>query len=283
MGLLPEHDPEKCGAVFRQDHAQSRGSYPVAMALSRHPSSQRVDRRRPAAIFRPLREAGFGRPKAPVAELVDALDSKSSSARSAGSIPARGTKLRRFAATLGAAKLTLSWRSGEACPAKPLGEDGQIFRGYAWRGPAGQINYFGFGAAGALQAVAPKGTFGQFQPNTPPFESVHSRVADFDPSLPASSRRRPAVEASGEGAACAAWREVFGGIMAFTKWFEITKPPAASRMIEQPRNDLPDRIRVFLIPFHCRYGPRHPLPKPDHIRSFDARIKSAHVSARLSK
>jgi hypothetical protein len=28
---------------------------------------------------------------APVAELVDALDSKSSSARSAGSIPARGT------------------------------------------------------------------------------------------------------------------------------------------------------------------------------------------------
>jgi hypothetical protein len=29
---------------------------------------------------------------APVAELVDALDSKSSSARSAGSIPARGTK-----------------------------------------------------------------------------------------------------------------------------------------------------------------------------------------------
>src|ERR1700738_525515 len=31
---------------------------------------------------------------APVAELVDALDSKSSSARSAGSIPARGTKLK---------------------------------------------------------------------------------------------------------------------------------------------------------------------------------------------
>src|SRR5205085_7889401 len=35
----------------------------------------------------------FGRcPRAPVAELVDALDSKSSSARSAGSIPARGTR-----------------------------------------------------------------------------------------------------------------------------------------------------------------------------------------------
>src|SRR5690606_307673 len=31
------------------------------------------------------------RPDAPMAELVDALDSKSSSARSAGSIPARGT------------------------------------------------------------------------------------------------------------------------------------------------------------------------------------------------
>ena len=38
-----------------------------------------------------------------MAELVDALDSKSSSARSAGSIPARGTKLRCFAASLGAA------------------------------------------------------------------------------------------------------------------------------------------------------------------------------------
>src|SRR4029079_12994520 len=35
--------------------------------------------------------ASAPRPKAPVAELVDALDSKSSSARSAGSIPARGT------------------------------------------------------------------------------------------------------------------------------------------------------------------------------------------------
>jgi hypothetical protein len=32
------------------------------------------------------------RPRAPVAELVDAPDSKSGSARSAGSIPARGTK-----------------------------------------------------------------------------------------------------------------------------------------------------------------------------------------------
>jgi hypothetical protein len=46
----------------------------------------------------PLYSAGFATPalwadgaNAPVAELVDALDSKSSSARSAGSIPARGT------------------------------------------------------------------------------------------------------------------------------------------------------------------------------------------------
>jgi hypothetical protein len=37
---------------------------------------------------------------APVAELVDALDSKSSSARSAGSIPARGTRLKEPAITI---------------------------------------------------------------------------------------------------------------------------------------------------------------------------------------
>src|ERR1700733_10843041 len=72
-----------------------QGSYRVTVPLASQPFSQRVDRRRPAAIFRRLREAGFGRPKAPVAELVDALDSKSSSARSAGSIPARGTILLR--------------------------------------------------------------------------------------------------------------------------------------------------------------------------------------------
>jgi hypothetical protein len=49
-------------------------------------------------LARPLYSAGFaisafggGVKQAPVAELVDALDSKSSSARSAGSIPARGT------------------------------------------------------------------------------------------------------------------------------------------------------------------------------------------------
>jgi hypothetical protein len=70
--------------------------------------------------------------------------------------------------------------------------------------PGGQISQFGFDSAASLQAVVPKGTFGQFQPNTPPFESVHSRVADLDPSLPASSRRRPAVEISGEGYGCAA-------------------------------------------------------------------------------
>lgn len=56
-------------------------------------TSTRVDPEAPPAIFRRLRRTGLpaSRPKAPVAELVDALDSKSSSARSAGSIPARGT------------------------------------------------------------------------------------------------------------------------------------------------------------------------------------------------
>ena len=77
---------------------QAIASYPATTALSRQATitSARVDPRRPPAIFRPLRRTGpFGpRPKAPVAELVDALDSKSSSARSAGSIPARGTTLR---------------------------------------------------------------------------------------------------------------------------------------------------------------------------------------------
>ena len=75
---------------------QAPASYPAAPKVSRRATitSARVDPRRPPAIFRPLRRTGpFGpRPKAPVAELVDALDSKSSSARSAGSIPARGTK-----------------------------------------------------------------------------------------------------------------------------------------------------------------------------------------------
>src|SRR5882757_3937528 len=68
------------------------------MALSRRPTitSARVDPPGSPAIFRRLREAGRSAtpPRAPVAELVDALDSKSSSARSAGSIPARGTKLK---------------------------------------------------------------------------------------------------------------------------------------------------------------------------------------------
>ena len=56
------------------------------------------DHRRLTASGRGLYSARFatpalsGGPLAPVAELVDALDSKSSSARSAGSIPARGTK-----------------------------------------------------------------------------------------------------------------------------------------------------------------------------------------------
>jgi hypothetical protein len=60
-----------------------------------------------------------------VAELVDALDSKSSSARSAGSIPARGTSLRCLAATAGKPRAILSQRSSEGCPAKPFGEAGR--------------------------------------------------------------------------------------------------------------------------------------------------------------
>lgn len=73
----------------------------------------RVDPALSMAIVRRLRDAPLkGRPRAPVAELVDALDSKSSSARSAGSIPARGTTLRPSG---------FAWR---VRPAKPLGEDG---------------------------------------------------------------------------------------------------------------------------------------------------------------
>ena len=69
-------------------------SYPAVPDLFGYRRHARVDRPSPPAIFRRLRDL---RPsadvrKAPVAELVDALDSKSSSARSAGSIPARGTK-----------------------------------------------------------------------------------------------------------------------------------------------------------------------------------------------
>ncbi len=58
--------------------------------------SDNVDRAGTIAIFAPL-APGLCLPHAPVAELVDALDSKSSSARSAGSIPARGTIANRQA------------------------------------------------------------------------------------------------------------------------------------------------------------------------------------------
>src|SRR6266403_4230298 len=79
---------------------QVTASYPVRVALSSLEAITyaRVDPGKRPAIFRRLRDAGLsGKPaKAPVAELVDALDSKSSSARSAGSIPARGTT-KRFA------------------------------------------------------------------------------------------------------------------------------------------------------------------------------------------
>jgi len=67
-----------------------------------------------------------------VAELVDALDSKSSSARSAGSIPARGTSLRRCAASPGAARLNSLLRSGEDCPASLLGKAGRHVLGAAY-------------------------------------------------------------------------------------------------------------------------------------------------------
>jgi hypothetical protein len=62
----------------------------------RNGAQSRVDPQGAPAIFRPAsrRRALAHVPNAPVAELVDALDSKSSSARSAGSIPARGTTLR---------------------------------------------------------------------------------------------------------------------------------------------------------------------------------------------
>jgi hypothetical protein len=76
---------------------------------------------------------------------------------------------------------------------------------------AGQITHFDLGldSAASLQAVVPKGTFGQFQPNAPPFESVHTLEADVDPSPTVLSRRRPAVEISGEESDPAEWREAF--------------------------------------------------------------------------
>ena len=59
---------------------QAIASYPATTALSRQATitSARVDPEAPPAIFRPLRRTGpFGpRPKAPVAELVDALELK---------------------------------------------------------------------------------------------------------------------------------------------------------------------------------------------------------------
>ena len=59
---------------------QAPASYPAAADLSRRATitSARVDPGRPPAIFRPLRRTGHlrPRPKAPVAELVDALELK---------------------------------------------------------------------------------------------------------------------------------------------------------------------------------------------------------------
>ena len=64
-----------------------------------------------------------------MAELVDALDSKSSSARSAGSIPARGTKLPCFAATLGAATPALSYEAAELARRSHLAKPGATISG----------------------------------------------------------------------------------------------------------------------------------------------------------
>ena len=75
----------------------------IAWAFSCRGAPQSIPRGLTGADL-PLYSAGFAPPRpksrcpeAPVAELVDALDSKSSSARSAGSIPARGTKVRSCA------------------------------------------------------------------------------------------------------------------------------------------------------------------------------------------
>src|SRR5258708_14917729 len=108
---------------------QVTASYPARGALS---SCEAITYARVApgkrpAIFRRLRDAGLsGRPaKAPVAELVDALDSKSSSARSAGSIPARGTNLRCFAASVGAPSLSRRAKQ-RRLPAVALAKAGEI-------------------------------------------------------------------------------------------------------------------------------------------------------------
>jgi hypothetical protein len=106
-----------------------------------------------------------------------------------------------------------------------------------------------FDSAASLQAAAPKGAFGQFQSNSLPFKSMHTLLANAAPSLLVSPTRRPAVERSSEGSGRVAWRKVFAGIIAFTKWFEIIMPPADSMNTEHPRIHLADHIRVFLIRF----------------------------------
>src|SRR3984885_1631069 len=107
-------------ALTRADGAVEAGAFTPECFVIQHRGltcQPRVDPQSPAAIFRPLRDAGLqGRhPKAPVAELVDALDSKSSSARSAGSIPARGTTLRPCGLRVAQPRKP---SKGEACPAK---------------------------------------------------------------------------------------------------------------------------------------------------------------------
>jgi hypothetical protein len=62
-------------------------------------------------------------PQARVAELVDAHDSKSCSARSGGSIPSTGTSLRCFAATAGR-PAGIVGGAAKAARRSPKGEDG---------------------------------------------------------------------------------------------------------------------------------------------------------------
>ncbi len=77
--------------IWRKRRRLSRRDGAVEPRTESHPRG--LTRKTPPAIFRPLRRHRpfcADRANAPVAELVDALDSKSSSARSTGSIPARG-------------------------------------------------------------------------------------------------------------------------------------------------------------------------------------------------
>src|SRR3569833_1560541 len=101
--------------LTRQDHWQPSYRHHANLSRCGTITSVRVDHGPAPAIVPP---ASLSRPRdnanAPVAELVDALDSKSSSARSAGSIPARGT-IRAFALIRSSLKI-----KGEVAACRPL-------------------------------------------------------------------------------------------------------------------------------------------------------------------